>query len=97
MTQPSGTGHPNVRTLWRGRFEPRGLRPGLGHLLVLAISASLGLLFAFAEQGEETRRQGTCVRGCGPEALADLAPGLLTPSSLGASLSQSPLAPSLSL
>lgn len=29
--------------------EPHGLHPGLGHLLVLAISASLGLLSAFAE------------------------------------------------
>lgn len=47
--KPSEMGRPNIRTLWCGHLEPHGLCPGLGHLLVLVISASLGLLSAFAE------------------------------------------------
>lgn len=54
--------------------------PSLGHLLVLAISASLGLLSAFAEQGEKRGDKGMHVR-VGPETLMTLAPGPADPQS----------------
>lgn len=62
-----------------GRGRHPWLCLGVGHLLVLAISASLGLLSAFAEYGEKRGDKGMRVRGCGPETLATAAPGRAVP------------------
>lgn len=60
---------------------------------MLAISASLGLLFAFAESGEEMRRQGDVCERVQATDTADLAPGPADPMLPTGLLSHSPLAP----